>query len=658
MKKNVLALSVVTALSSLALAGCGGGGDGASTDNGNNGGNGGNATKPALTATFIDSAVAGLNYTCGNYTALTNEQGQFLFNDGDTCAFKLGSIPLGETQVKKGQTLVTPYTIAEKGDKDRAIRIAALLQTMDANNNPEDGITLKEEDVVKLGNTLRFGSDDEFNTSLNEALKLAQIDKKAIDTTAAATHMNSSLAKTNGKSAAVDWILRDLVEQNKHWEQTDFENTLHGYKDRLSTEADEQGKADRQIMLAIIAMMEVTNDPIVSKRFDVEPSQVGQSYTTMLAKVLDAVVNHARLTAKEATGNTQDVAELLAKYAVKMQETASSLSNIVNPEYKATYGDSDELTLSYDQVRALRASATAMASGLNIMAAYQYGDDGHLLPKTEALTLPIFAFEETGIAHIYGNPAYPGFQGDQNSWKYSLPNTQITAEYSDADVNPALLWQDPQFFVINQTDRLKLARTQLAEAAKLTVNLGNALASLRLDAEETKNTLKLAEVLDKHLNGQQASVTIDSTNGNGISVKLDLNPFFNEGLDRNDVDVIVGAGTCEHGMGAYSANYSKMMGYPVCGLSNADVEDIWADTYRFWIMPQLSFKVDYTSDFVKNEFDQTASYIMHVTRAPVVPYHTEVTLKPREGSTFGKVFLECRRTENGKSDVVDCAALQ
>ncbi|TNH83369.1 hypothetical protein [Aeromonas sobria] len=404
MKKNILALSVVAALSSLALAGCGGGGDGASTDNGNNGGNGGNATKPALTATFIDSAVAGLNYTCGNYTALTDGQGQFLFNDGDTCAFKLGSIPLGETQVKKGQTLVTPYTIAEKGDKGRAIRIAALLQTMDADTTPET-ITLHSADVVKLGNTIKFDSDDAFNTSLNEALKLAQIDKKAIDTTAAATHMNSSLAKANGKSAAVDWILRDLVEQNKHWEQTDFENTLRGYKDRLSTEADEQSKADRQIMLAIIAMMEVTNDPIVSKRFDVEPSQVGQSYTTMLAKVLDAVVNHARLTAKEATGNTKDVAELLAKYAVKMQETANSLGNIVNPEYKATYGDSNELTLSYDQVRALRASATAMASGLNIMAAYQYGDDRHLLPKTEALTLPIFAFEETGIAHIYGNPA-------------------------------------------------------------------------------------------------------------------------------------------------------------------------------------------------------------------------------------------------------------
>ncbi|MBO0399570.1 hypothetical protein J1F21_14810 [Aeromonas veronii] len=651
MKKNILALSVVTALSSLVLAGCGGGGDGASTDNGNNGGNGGNATKPALTATFIDSAVAGLNYTCGSYSAITDKDGQFLFNDGDTCTFKLGSIQLGETQVKKGQTLVTPYTIAEKGDKDRAIRIAALLQTMDDDNNPANGITLKPDDIAKLGNTLRFDSDDAFNTSLNEALKTVQPGKTAVDTAAAAAHMNASLAKANGTSAAVDYVLRDLVEQSKHWEHTDFENTLRGYKDRLSTEADEQGKADRQIMLAIIAMMEVTNDPIVSKRFDVTPSQAGQGYTTMLAKVLDAVVNHARLTAKEATGNTKDVADLLAKYAVKMQDTANSLGNIVNPEYKAAYGDSDKLTLSYDQVRALRASAIAMASGLNIMAAYQYGDDRNLQPKTEELSVPILHFEETGIAYNATN-YYPGLVGDRDSWKFELKSTTFTTEYNDADVKPALLWQDPQFFVINQADRLKLARTQLAEAAKLTANLGNALTSLHLDAEEAKNTLKLAEALDKHLNGQQASVIVDSTNGNGISVKLDLNPFFSEGLDRNDVDVLVGAGTCEGNMGSYSEEYSKMMGNPVCGLSPAEVAAIQEN--RFWIIPQLTFKLDYTSEVVDNK----ASYIMHVTRAPVVPYHTEVTLKPREGSTFGKVFLECRRTENGQSDVVDCAALQ
>ncbi|MGL5392786.1 MAG: hypothetical protein ACRDA8_15655, partial [Shewanella sp.] len=188
MKKNILALSVVAALSSLALAGCGGGGDGASTDNGNNGGN---ATKPAGSATFIDSPVEGLAYTCGSYSAFTNKQGQFFFNDGDTCAFKLGSILLGETQVKNGQTLVTPYTIAKNGDKDIAIRIAALLQTMDADNDPKNGIELRKEQVANLGNTIKFDSD--FDISLKAALKQAQINKEVVDTTTAAAHMNDSL---------------------------------------------------------------------------------------------------------------------------------------------------------------------------------------------------------------------------------------------------------------------------------------------------------------------------------------------------------------------------------------------------------------------------------------------------------------------------------
>lgn len=651
MKKNVLALSVVAALSGVVLVGCGGGGDSASSDNGN-GGNGG-AAKPTLTGTFIDSPVFGLNYSCGGYTGTTDEKGQFLFNDGDTCQFKLGSVALGEAQIKKGQTLVTPYTIAEKGDKDRAIRIAALLQTMDADNNPENGITLKPEEVAKLVGAINFDSNEAFNTSLTEALKQATLDKPVVDVDAAKNHMSASLAKANGKSAAVDYVLRDLVEQGKNWEQTNFEGKLREYKDRLSGEADEQGKADRQVMLAIIAMMEVTNDPIVSKRFDVELSQVGQGYTTMLAKVLDTVVNQARMMPKEAAGNTKDVAELLAKYAVKMQETANSLSNIVNPDYKATYGDSDELTLSYDEVRVLRASAMAMASGLNIVAAYEYGDDRHLLPKTEELTLPIFAFEETGVAHIYGSMDYPWFEGDRTSWKFELRNTSFKAEYSELDVKPELLWKDPAFFVIAQADRLKLARAQLAEAAKLTTNLGSALLSVDLDKEEAEATLKLATALDKHLGGSEPAITIDSDNE--TTIKLDLNPFFAEGLDRNDVDVVVSNGSCEHEMGTYSEEYSKVMGYPVCQLNAADVAAIQEN--RFWIMPQLSFKVDYTSAFVDKQFEKTANYIMHVTRAPVVPFHTEVTLKPRAGSTFGKVFLECRRTENGQSNVVDCASL-
>ncbi|MFQ1763777.1 hypothetical protein ACK366_12870 [Aeromonas veronii] len=317
MKKNILALSVVTALSSLALAGCGGGGDGASTNNGNNSGNGGNATKPALTATFIDSAVAGLNYTCGNYSDVTNSQGQFLFNDGDTCTFKLGSIPLGETQVKKGQTLVTPYTIAEKGDKDRAIRIAALLQTMDGDTTPET-ITLKSADVVKLGNTIKFDSDDVFNASLNEALKQAQIDKKVVDTKAAEAHMNASLAVINGQSVAVNEVLTDLLTLTD-LKTLHVEDKLKEYKTTLEDETTETGETDRQIVLAMLAMLEVTNDPIVAERLGFTSSEMGVNYSTNLAKVIDVIIHtpySASVILKGDKGYTRDVAKLMGTYVV------------------------------------------------------------------------------------------------------------------------------------------------------------------------------------------------------------------------------------------------------------------------------------------------------------------------------------------------------
>ncbi|WP_139694140.1 hypothetical protein [Aeromonas sobria] len=435
MKKNVLALSVVTALSSLALAGCGG--DGASTDNGNNGGN---VTKPTLPATFIDSAVAGLNYTCGNYSDVTNPQGQFLFNDGDTCAFKLGSIPLGETQVKKGQTMVTPYTIAEKGDKDRAIRIAALLQTMDDDNNPANGITLKPDDIAKLGNTIHFESDDAFNTSLNEALKAVQPGKKPVETAAAAAHMNASLAEINGQSVAVDKVLRSLLEESQDWQKTNFENKLRDYKVILNAETSDQGKADREVVKAVITLMEITNDPIVSNRFDIQPSSaLGQGYQTSLAKVLDIIVNPVTMmnfNIKEQPDSTADIAKLMGKYAAELEVLSNTLADIVKPDYIATYGDDDKLTLNFAQVQELRATALAMSSAMNVISAYQYGSASQFKVAQEKITFDKFSTTFSSAT--------------SNTRKITLGTETVDAEYLNANIRPAELLKDNNFFKFNQ----------------------------------------------------------------------------------------------------------------------------------------------------------------------------------------------------------------
>ncbi|NJI11987.1 hypothetical protein [Aeromonas veronii] len=630
MKKNILALSVVTALSSLALAGCGGGGDGASTDNGNNSGNGGNATKPALTATFIDSAVAGLNYTCGNYSDVTNSQGQFLFNDGDTCTFKLGSIPLGETQVKKGQTLVTPYTIAEKGDKDRAIRIAALLQTMDGNNNPDDGIQLVKEEVAKLGNTLRFDSDDAFNTSLNEALKAVQPGKTVVDTATAAAHMNASLAVINGQSVAVDKVLRNLLEESQDWQKTNVENKLREYKDILNAETGDQGKADREVVKSVITLMEITNDPIVSNRFDIQPpSALGQGYQTSLAKILDIIVNPSDMITfaiKEQPTQTEDISRLMGKYALELESINNTLANIVKPDYLAKYGDNDKLTLTFAQVQELRATALAMSSAMNVISAYQYGSASQFKVTQENVTFDKFS---TTFSSATGNTR-----------KITLGTETVDAEYLNANIRPAELLKDNNFFKFNQNYGALLAKAkkQLQQAIQLT------LATSLPESDSDLNREMLKD-LQKHLAGEKSTVElsdyvlIDDEGewlGQHVETKytVDLNSYFSSGIDRDAVDIGVTEYCKYRGetIGEYDVNLSKALDTAMCHLSESEVKSIYQqiDAYH----SNYPFYSLGTPDTGENYWTQNY--------AQAIPMRWFADIRAKQGGNFGKVFVSCK----------------
>ncbi len=639
MKKNVLALSVVAALSSLTLAGCGGGGDSASTDNGNNGGNGGNVTKPTLTATFIDSAVAGLNYTCGNYTALTDGQGQFLFNDGDTCAFKLGSIPLGETQVKKGQTLVTPYTIAEKGDKGRAIRIAALLQTMDADGDASNGITLKTEDVVKLGNTLRFGNDDEFNTSLNEALKQAQLDKKVVDTTAAAAHMNASLAVINGQSVAVDKVLRSLLEESQDWQKTNFENKLREYKDILNAETGDQGKADREVVKSVITLMEITNDPIVSNRFDIQPpSALGQGYQTSLAKILDIIVNPSDMITfaiKEQPTQTDDISRLMGKYALELESINNTLTNIVKPDYLAKYGDDDKLTLNFAQVQELRATALAMSSAMNVISAYQYGSASQFKVAQENVTFDKFS---TKYNWIPGNPG-------QSERTVTFGTETVDAEYLNINIRPAELLKDNNFFKFNSNygTLLAKAKTQLQQAIQLT------LATSLPESDSDLNREMLKD-LQKHLTGDKSTVElndyvlIDDEGewlGQHVETKytVNLNSYFSSGIDRDAIDIGVTEYCKYRGetIGEYDVNLSKALDTAMCHLTESEVKYIYQqfDTHHSYY-PFYFLRVSQEINPETGYPDYTPHY------AQGFPMRWFADIRAKQGGNFGKVFVSCK----------------
>jgi len=88
---------------------------------------------------FVDSGVEGLTYTASpsGVTGTTDADGRYEYNAGDTITFSIGSIELGSSS---GAQYITPMTF-NPDDEEMGVRIAQLLQSMDSDKNPDNGIT-------------------------------------------------------------------------------------------------------------------------------------------------------------------------------------------------------------------------------------------------------------------------------------------------------------------------------------------------------------------------------------------------------------------------------------------------------------------------------------------------------------------------------------
>ena len=167
---------------SLFVSSCGGGGGTSVTGAG-----------ARLTGYFKDSAVGGLSYvTSSNVTGVTRPDGGFDYNPGDRVTFFLGEIKFPQVVAN---SLVTPLNMAD-GSVDAPLlnNIAYLLQALDADDNPDNGITLSP-DLAKLA-TQPIDFNVDTATFLNNAQLNALIQAKGGSQTTAAsalTHINWNL---------------------------------------------------------------------------------------------------------------------------------------------------------------------------------------------------------------------------------------------------------------------------------------------------------------------------------------------------------------------------------------------------------------------------------------------------------------------------------
>ncbi len=140
--------TVLAVLSMLALifAGCGGGG-----------GTGATQSAQTLTGQVVDSPIANLAYRTASKSGRTNADGEFFYLPGETVVFSIGTI---EFAAVPATSLITPMSLfsAPSITDVRVVNLARLLQTLDTDGNPDNGITISDMAYSAATTSIDFSS--------------------------------------------------------------------------------------------------------------------------------------------------------------------------------------------------------------------------------------------------------------------------------------------------------------------------------------------------------------------------------------------------------------------------------------------------------------------------------------------------------------------
>ena len=107
--------------------------------------------KADQTGIFIDSFVSGLSYFTETKSGFTDENGNFDFVEGETVTFLIGEIILGSGPATENMSPIDIATTEGANIYSAEVKnIAAFLQSLDSDNNPENGIQISQATVAAI----------------------------------------------------------------------------------------------------------------------------------------------------------------------------------------------------------------------------------------------------------------------------------------------------------------------------------------------------------------------------------------------------------------------------------------------------------------------------------------------------------------------------
>ncbi len=100
------------------------------------------AAGTSATGVFRDSTVAGLGYSSGSHSGVTDSEGRFTYDIGQSISFSVGSIPLGTVAIAK--QLITPVDLVANGTVSATyvVNVVRFLMMLDQDGDPSNGIQI------------------------------------------------------------------------------------------------------------------------------------------------------------------------------------------------------------------------------------------------------------------------------------------------------------------------------------------------------------------------------------------------------------------------------------------------------------------------------------------------------------------------------------
>jgi hypothetical protein len=202
--RNLQKLVIILSAFAFIIIGCGGGGDG--------GGSPSAASPTVETGTFLDSPVQGLSYETATQSDVTDANGTFKYQTGETIKFFLGDILIGQATAKKTMTPIDLVPGATNEMHQTVTNICRLLQSLDYDSNPDNGIYITQQIRNEIEgrtidfnmSTAEFGADADvialFNTLNAMNAFSIRADRTLCTAQQAQNHLRETLGINDGSS--------------------------------------------------------------------------------------------------------------------------------------------------------------------------------------------------------------------------------------------------------------------------------------------------------------------------------------------------------------------------------------------------------------------------------------------------------------------------